>query len=67
MSGQELAEAAGRLRPSLRIVLTSGYFGETPVPDFPFVPKPWREEVIAELLRQAPPPAPPPPPGRRTH
>jgi CheY-like chemotaxis protein len=62
MSGTELAEAAKKLRPTLRIALTSGYLGEAPVPDFPFVPKPWREEVIAELMRPAPPG-----PGRRTH
>ncbi|HEY0522875.1 MAG TPA: response regulator [Stellaceae bacterium] len=62
MTGTELAEAAKRLRPSLRIVLTSGYLGEAPVPGLPFVPKPWREEAIAELMRQAQPG-----PGRRTH
>src|SRR5690242_7974879 len=36
MTGTELAEAAKRLRPSLSIVLTSGYLGEAPVPDLPF-------------------------------
>ena len=42
MSGPELAEAAQRLRPDLRIVLTSGYVSRTEVPaTIPFVPKPW--------------------------
>src|SRR4051794_16573754 len=41
MSGTELAEAAQRLRPDLRIVLTSGYVGPQDVPaHIPFVPKP---------------------------
>src|SRR3954466_11681525 len=48
MSGPELAEAARRLRPDLRIVLTSGYVGPTDVPThFTFVPKPWRADDIA--------------------
>src|SRR3954452_15295384 len=51
MSGPELAEAAQRLRPDLRIVLTSGYVGPKDVPaDIPFVPKPWRAQDIAEAV-----------------
>jgi len=51
MSGPELAEAAQRLRPDLRIVLTSGYVSRTEVPaDMPFVPKPWRAQDIAEAV-----------------
>ena len=51
MSGTELAEAAQRLRPDLRIVLTSGYVGPQDVPaHIPFVPKPWRAEAIAEVV-----------------
>ena len=51
MSGIELAEAAQRLRPDLRIVLTSGYVGPKDVPvHIPFVPKPWRAEAIAEVV-----------------
>src|SRR4051794_5311553 len=51
MSGTELAEAAQRLRPDLRIVLTSGYVGPRDVPaDIPFVPKPWRAQDIAEAV-----------------
>src|SRR3954468_18448309 len=51
MSGTELAEAAQRLRPDLRIVLTSGYVGPKDVPaDIPFVPKPWRVEDVAGVV-----------------
>ena len=51
MSGTELAEAAQRLRPDLKIVLTSGYVGPRDVPaDITFVPKPWRMDAIAEAV-----------------
>ena len=51
MSGTELAEAAQRLRPDLKIVLTSGYVGPKDVPaTSPYVPKPWRMEDIAEVV-----------------
>ena len=51
MSGTELAEEAQRLRPDLKIVLTSGYVGPRDVPaDIPFVPKPWRAQDIAEAV-----------------
>ena len=51
MSGTELAEAAQRLRPDLRIVLTSGYVGPQDVSaHIPFVPKPWRAEAIADVV-----------------
>ena len=51
MSGTELAEAAQRLRPDLRIVLTSGSVGQKDVPDdIPFVLKPWRADAIAEAI-----------------
>ena len=47
MSGPELAEAARRLRPDLRVVLTSAYLGQDAVEDgIPFVPKPWH---VSEL------------------
>src|SRR4051812_25105008 len=39
MSGTELAQKARRVRPDLHVVLTSGYPGEAPLPDIPFVPK----------------------------
>jgi len=41
MSGPELAQVARRLKPDLKIVLTSGYVSRDDVPDgIPFVPKP---------------------------
>jgi CheY-like chemotaxis protein len=53
MSGTELAKAAQRLRPDLRIVLTSGYVGPKDVPaHIPFVPKPWRADDIAGAIIQ---------------
>src|SRR5881628_2495555 len=55
MSGTELAEAAQRLRPDLRIVLTSGYVSRDEVPDdIPFVPKPWRTGDLVQVVRPAP-------------
>ena len=54
MSGPELAQAARRLRPDLRIVLTSGYVSRDEVPgDIPFVPKPWRTGDLAQVVRSA--------------
>ena len=51
MSGPELAEAARRARPQLKIVFTSGYVGRKDVPpDVPFVPKPWRVDAVAEAI-----------------
>jgi CheY-like chemotaxis protein len=50
MSGTELAQAAQRLRPDLRIVLTSGYVSRKDVPaNITFVPKPWREDDLADV------------------
>src|SRR3954453_20294071 len=55
MSGPELAQAARRLRPDLRIVLTSGYVSRDDVPDgIPFVPKPWRTGDLADVVRPGP-------------
>src|SRR3954449_6470049 len=54
MSATELAEAAQRLRPDLRIVLTSGYVGPKDVPaDITFVPKPWRVNALAGVVWDA--------------
>ena len=51
LSGTELAEAAQRLRPDLRIVLTSGSVGPQDMPaHIPFVPKPWRVDALAEVV-----------------
>ena len=54
MSGPELAQAARRLRPDLKVVLTSGYVSREEVPgDIPFVPKPWRTDDLAQVVRPA--------------
>ena len=54
MSGPELAQVARRLRPDLRIVLTSGYVSRDDVPDgIPFVPKPWRTGDLVDVVRRA--------------
>jgi CheY-like chemotaxis protein len=50
MKGPELAQVARRLRPDLKIVLTSGYVGKEDVlDDTPFVPKPWRTGDLGAL------------------
>jgi CheY-like chemotaxis protein len=41
MSGAELAEAVRRLRPEVKIVLTSAYMDVTPLPGTDFIAKPW--------------------------
>jgi CheY-like chemotaxis protein len=54
MNGPELANVARRLRPDLRIVLTSGYVSQDAVPDgIPFVPKPWRTGDLADVVDRA--------------
>jgi CheY-like chemotaxis protein len=54
MSGPELVEVAQRIRPSLRIVFTSGYVDERSLPDeVPFVPKPWRVDQVSEAITAA--------------
>jgi len=54
MSGPELAEAAQRVRPTLKIVFTSGYVDARAVPrEAPFVPKPWRVDQVNEAIRAA--------------
>ncbi len=56
MNGVQLAINARRLRPGLRVVLTSGYTNEAFAsgpgvpPDVPLLPKPYRREDLARLL-----------------
>lgn len=50
MNGTDLARAIVRVRPDVKVVLTSGYVGEEQVAGFPFVPKPWRADVIAAVV-----------------
>jgi CheY-like chemotaxis protein len=51
MNGVELARHAQQIRPDVKVVLTSGYFGEVDeAPDLPLVPKPWRKDDFAGFL-----------------
>ncbi|HWK47685.1 MAG TPA: response regulator [Stellaceae bacterium] len=50
MSGQELAAEALRRYPALKIILTSGFHGEQPLADIPFISKPWRPTELKRLL-----------------
>ena len=54
VNGIELARRAQRIKPSLRILLTSGYVGESAleeVHDFEVIEKPYRKSDLAERLR----------------
>src|SRR3954464_3847431 len=54
MSGPELAQVALRLRPDLKVILTSGCVSRDEVPDgIPFVPKPWRTGDFVQVVRSA--------------
>lgn len=58
MSGPELAMAAHRIRPNMRVVFTSGYSDGKGLPaDATFVPKPWRADQIADAVTTAAPPS----------
>jgi CheY-like chemotaxis protein len=52
MSGTELAAEARRMRPDLRVVLTSGYLDGAPVEGLPFLRKPYRLTDLAALVGQ---------------
>src|SRR3954451_17984452 len=55
MSVPDLPQVARRLRPDLRIVLTSGYVSRDEVPEgIPFVPKPWRTGDLVDVIGRAP-------------
>lgn len=57
-NGGELAREARRIRPALRVLLTSGYErteahgGEAPGAEFPLLRKPYRREELADALRR---------------
>ena len=56
MNGAQLAAQARRLRPSLKILLTSGYVGEGGAgelagQDLPLLSKPYRRDELAHTLR----------------
>ena len=50
MDGTQLAQEIARLRPEVKVVLTSGYVGAEQAAGFPFVPKPWRAESFAAVV-----------------
>ena len=51
MSGLELAEAARRVRPDLKVVLTSGYVDAAALPsDVAFVPKPVTKDALERAV-----------------
>lgn len=55
MNGWELARQSRCLRPSLRVIYTTGYTRTVPEADGPgygpLLPKPWRPSQLATLLR----------------
>jgi CheY-like chemotaxis protein len=58
MDGRELAEAARRHRPSLRVLYTSGYADDAVLrhgvhqADVAFIEKPFRIHALADKIRQ---------------
>ncbi len=56
MSGTDLARTAQRLRPELKILLTSGYTGVEPEPgglgEFAFIAKPYRGRMLGTKLKE---------------
>ncbi|MHB8528696.1 MAG: response regulator, partial [Caulobacteraceae bacterium] len=55
MNGVDLAREARRLRPGVRILLTSGYLGvqaEFPRGEFPLIDKPYQRDALASKLRE---------------
>ena len=56
MSGTDLARRAQRLRPELKILLTSGYTGVEPDPggvgEFAFIAKPYRGRMLGTKLKE---------------
>ena len=58
MNGADLAREARRLRPGLKILLTSGYVGEAGIGQefgggLPLLSKPYRRDELAETLRES--------------
>jgi CheY-like chemotaxis protein len=57
ISGVDLARAALRSRPDLKILLTSGYAGAEPEAqsarrEFPFIAKPYRAPALSRKLKE---------------
>jgi CheY-like chemotaxis protein len=53
MSGTDLAARIREMRPQVRVVLISGYVGESPLPDLPFIRKPIRMSHIEQVVQFA--------------
>ena len=54
MNGEELAEAAWRIRPDLKVVLTSGFVDRVDLQGARFLPKPYRLDDLARALGRMP-------------
>jgi DNA-binding NtrC family response regulator len=57
MNGVELARAARRMRPGLKVLMTSGYSGgaegvERSQREFPFLVKPYGHRDLARRIRE---------------
>jgi DNA-binding NtrC family response regulator len=52
MNGAELAREALRIRPELKVVLTSGWVDSVDMPDLRFVPKPYRVDDVEAIVRE---------------
>jgi CheY-like chemotaxis protein len=52
MTGVELAQAARRIRPDIKVIVTSAYVGQDVVPASDvFVPKPFRLDQLEAVVR----------------
>jgi CheY-like chemotaxis protein len=51
MDGQQLAAAALKLQPDLKVIFTSGYTGKPWIAS-PFIAKPFRRDRLAEIVAQ---------------
>ncbi len=58
LNGFATAEAARRLLPGIKVILTSGYYdkavpAERPAPDLPLLRKPYRRRQLVDAIREA--------------
>ncbi|MEO1575016.1 MAG: hybrid sensor histidine kinase/response regulator, partial [Pseudomonadota bacterium] len=52
MNGVQLAACARGQRPDLRVLLLSGYVDENVTLPYPFLPKPFSQDVFRKMLEQ---------------